>query len=55
MLAVVELSTIGSICLFGDGVVYAHSDPTDGGWPGGLKRASTKAAVTNAVYALGTA
>jgi hypothetical protein len=37
----------------GDSVVHAHTDPTDGGWPGRLKRASTEAGVTNAVYALG--
>jgi lysophospholipase L1-like esterase len=53
MLAAMELSAISSICIFGDSVVYAHTDATAGGWPGRLKRASTEAGVTNAVYALG--
>lgn len=48
-----DLSTISSICIFGDSIVYAHTDPLRGGWPGWLKHALTEANDTSAVYALG--
>jgi lysophospholipase L1-like esterase len=49
----VDLSTTSSICVFGDSVVYAHTDPARGGWPGRLKQALTEVNDQGAVYALG--
>jgi lysophospholipase L1-like esterase len=47
-----DLSTISSICIFGDSIVDAHTDPMRG-WPGRLKHMLTEANETGAVYALG--
>jgi lysophospholipase L1-like esterase len=48
-----DLSELKSICIFGDSIVYAHTDPMRGGWPGRLKQALTEANDAGAVYALG--
>lgn len=48
-----DLAAISSICIFGDSIVYAHTDPMRGGWPGRLKHALAGANDTGAVYALG--
>lgn len=48
-----DLAELTSICIFGDSIVYAHTDPMRGGWPGRLKQAVTEANDAGAVYALG--
>lgn len=48
-----DLAAISSICVFGDSIVYAHTDPGRGGWPGRLRAAVTEAKEDGAVYALG--